>query len=58
MGQGNMLLDNIYHNTSYLVIKILENKELGIIIVAPLIKKIEQEISVAFIDNTDFLQQE
>ena len=55
IGQGNVLSGNIYHNTSCLMIKIPEKKRLGIKIKLPISIKEEQQVSVAFIDNTDFL---
>ena len=49
-----MLSGNICRDISCLVIKIPELNQLGMIMKAPLSEKEEQEISVAFIDDTDF----
>ena len=48
------LLDLTNRDISYITIKVVENKELGIIIRALIIKVELQEISIAFVDDADF----
>ena len=48
------MLGNICGDISCLVIKIPESKQLDIIIDLPILHKTQQEISVSFVDDTDF----
>ena len=54
MGQGYITLVNICRDISYLVIKPIEDQNIGIVIKGPISKEVDCEMAVAFIDNTDF----
>ena len=54
-GQGYMVLGNNCHYSSGFTIKQIENQNLGVEIIDPITKCIEQQVSIAFVDNTDFM---
>ena len=54
MGQGIKLSEDTYRDKSYFIIKELENKNLRVIINSPIRNRIEQELYVGFVDNTNF----
>jgi len=56
-GQGNKFLGNMCRDISYLIIKQLENSNLGINFIAPNNKIKEQYVSVSFVDDTDFVTE-
>ena len=53
-GQGNGVSVNICRDLLCLVIKEIETDNKGVIIIALITKEIEQQIAVAFVDDTDF----
>ena len=53
-GQGNVISENVCRDTSNLIIKHIENMNLGIIIKGPISKEEENETAVVFVDDTDF----
>ena len=52
--QGYIASSNICYNILCLVIKEVEAKELGIVMIALIIDKRIEEVSIAFVDDTDF----
>jgi len=54
-GQGNKFSGDMCRDVSCLIIKQLENKELGIICKSPSSQTREQCVSVSFVDDTDFI---
>ena len=57
MGQGYVTSVNIYKDISYLVIKPIEDQNIGIVMKALISKEVESEIAVAFVNNTDFVSE-
>jgi len=53
-GQGYIVSSNICRDSSCFSIKQVENKELGIIFQDPINNNMEQQVSTAFADNTNF----
>ena len=53
-GQGNSVSGAICRDTSCLIFKYLEEKQLGAMIKNPISKQIIQRIAIAFVDDTDF----
>jgi len=53
-GQGNSVSGAIYRDTSCLIFKYLEDKNLGAMLKDPISKEIIQRIAIAFVDDTDF----
>ena len=58
MGQGYVTSVNIYRDTSCLVIKPIEDQNIGIIIKDPISKEAESEIAVTFVDDTNFASED
>ena len=53
-GQGNSVSGVICWDTSCLIFKYLEQKNLGAMLVHPISKVIIQQITIAFVDDTNF----
>ena len=53
-GQGNSVSGAICRDTSCLIFKYLEQKNLGVLLVHPISRLIIQQITIAFVDDTDF----
>ena len=53
-GQGNSVSGAICRDTSCLIFKYLEDKNLGAMLKDPISKEIIQRIAIAFVDDTDF----
>jgi len=45
----------MYRDLSYYIIKEIENKNLGLMIIAPVIGEKEQKVSISFVDNIDLI---
>ena len=57
MGQDHITFVNIFRDTSCLIIKTIEDQNIGIVIKGPISKEIESETVVTFIDSTDFISE-
>ena len=44
----------VYRDVSYLIIKVAENKDLGVLIKGQISNKQKRELVIAFINNIDF----
>ena len=54
LGQGNVFSRVFCRDVSCLIIKVAENKELGVLIIGPITKKQQRELVMAIVDNIDF----
>ena len=54
IGQGHITSVNICRDISYLVIKLIEDQNIGIVMKSPISKEAESEMAVTFVDNTNF----
>jgi len=57
-GQGNRFSGNICRDSSYLIIKEIEKRELGIMVISKLSNIVVQKVSIAFADDTDLMIEE
>ena len=57
IGQGYVVLVNIYQDSSCLIIKAVEIEKKGVITVDPISKEEEQQVVVTFVDDTDFASE-
>ena len=57
MGQGHIISANICWDAFYLIIKTIENQNIGIAMKGPISKQIENETAVIFVDDTDFVSE-
>ena len=55
IGQENRFLGDVYRGTLYLIIKEIEQKELGMKIYSKLAMKLAQIAAVAFVDDIDLI---
>jgi len=56
-GQGNKFSGDMCRDISSLIIKQIENENLGIIFQSPVKEVQEQSVSVSFVDDTDFIAE-
>ena len=54
-GQGNKFSGDMYRDVSCIIIKVIENKRLGVFFINKLTGEVIQCVSVAFVDDTDFM---
>ena len=54
-GQGNKFSGDLYRDTSYLIIREIEKKRLGMFIESNVIKTVIQRVSVAFVDDANLV---
>ena len=54
IGQEYIVSVNICWDSTYFIFMAIQEEKIGIIIIAPIIKAEEQQIAVAFADDTDF----
>ena len=54
-GQGNKFSSDMCHDISYLIIKPIKNKDISLIIQAPISRKKKRKTAVALVDDTDFI---
>ena len=54
-GQGNVVSGNICRDLSCLILKIIENRKLGVAIKSPFTKEEVQQLAIAFVDDNVFI---
>jgi len=54
-GQGNKFSRDIYRDISYLIIRQIELKNLGVIMKVPISQKAIYKVAVVFVDNIDLV---
>ena len=55
IGQGNKFSGDMCRDVSCIIIKVIENKRLGVFFINKLTGEVIQCVSVAFVDDTDFM---